>query len=200
MLCGKCCCCVFICLRCIETTGRIKLVFLFFTYPTLCCKEMWVFPKIRVLPSGTAPNSVHLKSILASPNCNSKPNPCIHRWDVLCRWSVRVQYTSYGACKRGCGAQSWDCWCVECKSSAAAATRASAPVFTVDFTSYWADVHAVVRSRWAACGRYCQQCRRQLSYCWKWCVELWNVTVLVVTAPVIDHLANIEWLCERIIC
>jgi len=37
--------------------------FLFFTYPTLCCKEMWVFPKIRVLPSGTAPNSVHLKRV-----------------------------------------------------------------------------------------------------------------------------------------
>jgi len=36
---------------CIETTGRIELVF--GTYSTPCCKEIWVSPKIRVLSSRT---------------------------------------------------------------------------------------------------------------------------------------------------
>jgi len=44
--------------QCIETIGRIELVFdmgLPSTYPTLCFKESWVSPKIRVglLPAGT---------------------------------------------------------------------------------------------------------------------------------------------------
>jgi len=41
---------------CIETTGRIGLVLarrLPSTYTTLCYKEIWVSPKIRVLPSRT---------------------------------------------------------------------------------------------------------------------------------------------------
>ena len=41
---------------CIETTGRIELVFdwrLPSTYPTLYCKEIWASPTIRVLLSGT---------------------------------------------------------------------------------------------------------------------------------------------------
>jgi len=35
---------------CIETTGRIELVFGMdaSTYPALCCKEIWVSPKISV--------------------------------------------------------------------------------------------------------------------------------------------------------
>ena len=37
-------------LYCIETTGRIELVFGMdaSTYPALCCKEIWVSPKISV--------------------------------------------------------------------------------------------------------------------------------------------------------
>jgi len=38
---------------CIETTGRFKLVLawrLHSTYPILCYQEIWVSPKVRVLP------------------------------------------------------------------------------------------------------------------------------------------------------
>ena len=40
---------------CIETTGRIELILawrLLFAIPTMCYKENWVSPEIRVLPSG----------------------------------------------------------------------------------------------------------------------------------------------------
>jgi len=44
------------CRYCIEMTGRIELVFgmeAHSTHPTLCYKEIWISPKIRVLPSVT---------------------------------------------------------------------------------------------------------------------------------------------------
>ena len=50
---------------CIETTGRIELVFgvgLPSTYPTLCSKEIWLSPKIRVLPSGTLSQTPDLEN------------------------------------------------------------------------------------------------------------------------------------------
>ena len=49
---------------CIETTGRIELVLarrLPSICPTLCYKEIWVSPKIRVLPSGTLSQNTGLR-------------------------------------------------------------------------------------------------------------------------------------------
>ena len=54
-----CLSCLFITRQyCIETTGRIELVLacrLPSTYPTLCFKEIWLLPKIRVLPLELCP-------------------------------------------------------------------------------------------------------------------------------------------------
>ena len=51
---------------CIETTGDIVLVFgteaSFHLRPTLCYKEIWVSPKIRVRPSGTLSQTLDLEN------------------------------------------------------------------------------------------------------------------------------------------
>jgi len=50
----------------IETTSRIELDFgteaSFHLYPTPCCEEFWVSPKIRVLPSGTLSRTLDLEN------------------------------------------------------------------------------------------------------------------------------------------
>ena len=59
--CGICCRCVSVCLSitsqyCIETTGQIERVFVmrgFLPPVPHCYNEIWVSPKIKVLPSGT---------------------------------------------------------------------------------------------------------------------------------------------------
>jgi len=54
---------------CIEKTGRIELVLAWrlpFTYPILCCKEIWVFLKIRAIPSATLSQTPDLENFVTA--------------------------------------------------------------------------------------------------------------------------------------
>ena len=62
---------------CIETTGRIEPVFgieAFFTYPALCYNEIRVSPKIRVLSSGTLPQTLDLKKFATTSQSRCQQN------------------------------------------------------------------------------------------------------------------------------
>ena len=75
--------CPSVCHRyCIETTGRIELVLawrLSFTCPILCCEEIWVVPKVRVIPSGTLSQTPDLENFVTASRsrcrqCLSSPS------------------------------------------------------------------------------------------------------------------------------
>jgi len=57
--------------------GRIELVFgmkAFFTYATLCCKEIRVPPKIRVLPSGTLLQILNVENFATAGRSRCRQN------------------------------------------------------------------------------------------------------------------------------